>query len=607
MKENIRTDYLKFLLMKAKSDLSRFNLSDQEFLLINRLFDKLTKSENLLTDLYILSHIKEFRNIGKYFIFVLKKTEDSIINFENLSQNLNSDSEFIQNELLQYFSNPKLKDSVLFKGGEQSTGDDDDEPATRNFHLKKEEYPELTKVHDEEKEDEPEIADFRKNYLELIQTEDSGNDFVYELPVSGEDKPGMNIEDAAQEEEVDEDFRKESDESSETEEIEVNDENTFDFEEKISTEEVSRTTDDEQADKKEDDLVIKKSFEDETKVINNEIESKNGQTGRISFTDDMLSELENYEESGENEEEDEIDINETVDMEPANALFGEYEKELRLINENLNNDFEKMIAMLRAKDKDDEKRKEIINRIISLSGQLEVSSRKMSLEIISNIYQTMTLSFEKIAEGKYDLSESTLNLFKNGLSLVLSLIKGDDYFGYKDILKSIENIRGALIEEKEKREKYLMRLQEKLEQENITNEKYPDDKQKQKLALLIQLIKDNETKFNDLEKITGEYQIYEALRSLSGNLTNLKEIVKISRDLGMNRLIKLTEASYIFLKFLQNYRINPSTTEIKEIFRYIIYNLKSLAMGKEPDDVDLFISYLSDPVKIFSKKEKKKS
>jgi len=593
--------------MKAKSDLSRFNLSDQEFLLINRLFDKLTKSENLLTDLYILSHIKEFRNIGKYFIFVLKKTEDSIINFENLSQNLNSDSEFIQNELLQYFSNPKLKDSVLFKGGEQSTGDDDDEPATRNFHLKKEEYPELTKVHDEEKEDEPEIADFRKNYLELIQTEDSGNDFVYELPVSGEDKPGMNIEDAAQEEEVDEDFRKESDESSETEEIEVNDENTFDFEEKISTEEVSRTTDDEQADKKEDDLVIKKSFEDETKVINNEIESKNGQTGRISFTDDMLSELENYEESGENEEEDEIDINETVDMEPANALFGEYEKELRLINENLNNDFEKMIAMLRAKDKDDEKRKEIINRIISLSGQLEVSSRKMSLEIISNIYQTMTLSFEKIAEGKYDLSESTLNLFKNGLSLVLSLIKGDDYFGYKDILKSIENIRGALIEEKEKREKYLMRLQEKLEQENITNEKYPDDKQKQKLALLIQLIKDNETKFNDLEKITGEYQIYEALRSLSGNLTNLKEIVKISRDLGMNRLIKLTEASYIFLKFLQNYRINPSTTEIKEIFRYIIYNLKSLAMGKEPDDVDLFISYLSDPVKIFSKKEKKKS
>ncbi|MEO8446925.1 MAG: hypothetical protein ABI528_05485, partial [bacterium] len=303
MKENIQTDYLKFLLMKAKSDLSRFDLSNQEFLLINRLFDKLTKSENLLTDLYILSHIKEFRNIGKYFIFVLKKTEDSIINFENLSENLNSDSEFIQNELLQYFSNPKLKDSILMKGGELSTSDEEDEPAIRKFDHKKEEYPGLTKAQDEEKEDEPEIADFRKNYLELIQTEDSGNDFVYELPASGEDKPGINNEDTVPEEEVDEDPRIDSDKSSETEEIEANDENTFDFEEKISTEEISQSNEDEQADEKEYDLVINDSLEDETKVINNDIESKNGQTARISFTDDMLTELENYEESGENEEE----------------------------------------------------------------------------------------------------------------------------------------------------------------------------------------------------------------------------------------------------------------------------------------------------------------
>ena len=69
---------------------------------------------------------------------------------------------------------------------------------------------------------------------------------------------------------------------------------------------------------------------------------------------------------------------------------------------------------------------------------------------------------------------------------------------------------------------------------------------------------------------------------------------------------QLSEASYIFLKFLQNYRINPATDESKEIFGYIIHNMKSIIMNKTVEDLDLFISYLNDPVKIFSKKNKKK-
>ncbi len=34
--------------------------------------------------------------------------EDNVINFDNLSQNLSTDAEFIQNEILNYLSNPKL-------------------------------------------------------------------------------------------------------------------------------------------------------------------------------------------------------------------------------------------------------------------------------------------------------------------------------------------------------------------------------------------------------------------------------------------------------------------------------------------------------------------
>ncbi|MBK8982542.1 MAG: hypothetical protein IPM38_09555 [Ignavibacteria bacterium] len=54
----------------------------------------------------------------------------------------------------------------------------------------------------------------------------------------------------------------------------------------------------------------------------------------------------------------------------------------------------------------------------------------MSLEIISNIYQAIGL-FLKKANGKYDITESTLNLYKLGLTLVSNLIKGEDYLAIR--------------------------------------------------------------------------------------------------------------------------------------------------------------------------------
>ena len=228
----------------------------------------------------------------------------------------------------------------------------------------------------------------------------------------------------------------------------------------------------------------------------------------------------------------------------------------------------------------------------------------MSLEIISNIYQAVRLSFEKIAKGKYDITESTLNLFKQGLILVSNLIKGEDYFGYKNILKSIENIRKGLIEENKKREEFIRQRDLKKEIETKLDERFPEREQKEKLIKLKKLIKDTDENFKDLYKIEGEFQIYEALRSLSSNLNNLKEAVLIAKDLKLTKMVQLSEAGYIFLKFLNSYRINPVTDDIKEIFSYFIYNMKALIIDKEVEDQDVFISYLNDPVKIFNKIKK---
>ncbi len=681
MYEKIKTDYLKFIFHKTNVDLTRYNISgpDKEF--INGFFERIISSENLPRDLYIISQIKELKNIGKYFIYILKKIEDKVIDFDNLSQNLNSDAEFIENEILNYLSNPKLRDIIEHKYEQDNDAGQDrineeykdkENNRTSSFEETGTEEDALmtSKNITEEAEEEKDLTSFRenyldkKNYLELIQSEETSDENVFQLPTTeGGDSPGDPFELPATEGEKISEGETEGEAEEETEEEKLlslneqdnkNEKDAFEKTEEEFTEDTGSSfsikgkVTEVIAGKSEDEIFDRTLFDnnEETKnendnesineseeseesagdgIVRNEDESYDAENteeinfdpaeeereiGKIRLSDEIAGEITTYEEEQKNRtsEENIFEEEESVVVEPpANEGFLEYENQIKEKNIYLNEEFESMINILDVKPSNDEERTRIIKNILSSSTQLEKISRDMSLEIISNIYQTITLSFEKISEGKYDISQSTLNLFKNGLSLVLSLINGDDYFGYKDILKSIENIRNALIEEKEKREHYMRQKQEKSEQEKRLSLKYPDDEQRIRITAVKKLIKETEVNFNNIDKISGEYQIYEALRSLSGSLNNFKEIVKLSKELQMKKLVQLSEASYIFVKFLQNYRINPVTTEIKEIFGYIIYNLKSVVVEKEVTDIDLFISYLNDPVKIFSKPGKKKN
>ena len=612
MKENIKIDYLKFLFYKTQTNLSRYQISTPDYELIKNLFNRLNHSENLAAELYILFNITEFKNLSKYLIYIFKKMEDDVINFDNLQQNLHSDSEYIKNEILVYLSNPMRKEIPDLKYTEEKTnkGSDNVKKNLQSYDELKEEEKLSTEELSEEKEDEPEseVSKFRENYLELIKSEESDTEIVFELPEAGTEKYPSDetetmdsafdlpdIEDELnpnEESEADEKLNIVQEEIKDSNETDTENEQTAGQPEEVFGSKEIRTENEGTLGFEED-----KHPESELPAEENTAEEK------IQLSEEIQEELNLFKDSdGEIEEEDG-----TEEQQPANALFIEYENEIREKNVFLETEFDQMIGILNQSESDEEVRSKKISNIIETSNYLETISRNMSLEIISNIYQTITLSFEKISESRYDISESTLKLFKKGLILVLSLIKGDDYYGYKEILKSIENIRNALIEEKQKRETYQKRLQEKLEIENNLNRKYPNEIEKEKITILKQIIKNTEHNFNALEKISGEYQIYEALRGLSGNLNNFKDIVKLSKELQMKKLIQLAEAGYIFLKFLQNYRINPVTIETTEIFNYIIYNLKSLVVGKTVEDIDVFISYLNDPVKIYSKTNKKKT
>ncbi len=638
MNEFKKTEYLKFLFLRAKSDLNGYELRSSQKELINNLFGRLSTSENLLKDLFILSQIKDLHNIGKYLIFIVKKIEDEVINFDNFIQNLNSDSEYIETELLNYFSNPKIKtvisnkdeikeDISVSETAEIHKNTEDDETDDKNELI----FDTETGI---ETEDEEEISQFKKNYLELIQTGESDEEIVYELPKNSdssnnseiitdeetlsEDKTEINAE-KTQEENSGDNIKKE--ESAFELPVEAN--IKTELKEEVSQLNYENDTASVQPDEMEGTFRIKKIIRSagtgsDSKEIRENIGGSSDDNiktepavtdneNRIALSKDIQDELNLFADEPEPEiTEEEFPENDLAAEEQANTEFISFEHEIKKKNDELDKEFDIMIYLVTAKPGDEEERNSIIKNIIDSSVYLENISREMSLEIISNIYQTITLSFEKISDGKYDISESTLNLFKKGLLLVVSLIKGDDYFGYKDILKSIENIRNSLIEEKVKTELYRKNQREKQEIENQINKRFPDDSQKEKILMIRNLISETEKNLNSLEKISGEYRIYEALRSLTGNLNNLKDLVKLSKELDMKKMVQISEASYIFIKFLQNYRIDPLTDDIRDIFRYIVYNMKSSVINRHVDDFEVFISYLNDPVKIFSKTGKKK-
>ncbi|HMQ68373.1 MAG TPA: hypothetical protein PKA90_05270 [Ignavibacteria bacterium] len=669
----LKKDYLNYLFFRTKKNLTRYQINPDDSELIKNIFRKIINSENPHASLFILYNIKEFKNLSKYMIFILKKLEDDVINFENLLFNLENDSEFIQNEILSYLSNPERKvvneikfppeiaDSEISYSSKQSRGSDKQYNDAENYEDENiSDIKENISGEDAEEikteEAETEETEFRKNYLELIKTEEKETGIVYELPgmesgdeqerefnspeldlpdenfpVKEEDKNSQHDAEGSDSEINEINERKESNDiKSEAGEFSDSEEagESFSAKTEESHEEAEKADQNEEVNISgfisEEELIIYHETGIKNKEEGSEVKAdadnaeESDSTGKIQLSNEIQEELDMFDEAGGEENDDEDDIPEQsekrflqdleeIEPEPANTLFVEYESEVRDRNRYLSREFDNMIKLLAEKSKDEEERTKIILSIIETSGQLEELSRKMSLEVISNIYQTITLSFEKISDAKYDITESTLNLFKKGLTLVISLINGDNYFGYKDILKSIENIRNTLIEEKQKRETYLKRLQEKLEMDKNLDKRFPDETAKNKITLLKKYIKDTESNFHSLENISGEYQIYEALRSLSGSLNNFKDIVKVSKELKMMKLVQLAEAGYIFVKFLQNYRINPVTDETKEIFGYIVHNLKLITMGRDSGDVDLFISYLNDPVKIFSNTDKKKN
>lgn len=613
--ERQKSDYINLVIGKVRRDISAYETEEQKLCNINLLFRKIMTPGDRNKDFYILSHTKEFRKMGKYLLYISKKIDDNQISFENLIRNVTADAEFIRKEVISYMSNPALKQPVEFAEEE----DYEQRQNENNILLNRpqtmptegnEVEPEIA-INDDDDESSP-----ANIYMRLIQSDEHSGEKAFELPdVSEESHDQQSMFTDHKEKIVEEDDAVfELPDELELSATEVHETiETIEEEEKHLAEETLPLPNEVEAegsftfkrkmtfgfDGDEGELILGERVNQEkdpdTPEISGQLNDENADQAqeRITLSDEFSEEIDEYIKHAETEPLETED-----DDQLANAEFLEYEREVRICNSYLDDELTKFSE---GQLGDGEARKRSAIAIIEAAQLLEERSRHMSFELISNIYQAISLSFEKIIDGKYDISESTVLLLKQGLELIESLIRGEDYFVYKAALKSIENIRKNLTEEKKKREEYSARVRAKDEIQRELNTKYPLKEQRQIVNNVLSNIRNIESIFRSTDYADGEFHTYEALKILSGSLINFKNIVVFSKELDLPVLAKLSEAGYNFVKYLCNYRKDPATTENKEIFEYLIYSQKSLLLGRHVDDTEVFISYLNDPIKIFSK------
>jgi len=620
-------EYFKFVISKVENDFNIYQGS-KELSKALYILGILKNSDNLLKDIYLISRIKNLKNFGNYLLFIYKKADSGEIKFDNLLDNLSTDRESIEDELINYFKidspENQIQEDIKISTGKEIT--EKDIPLKgkilieRKFKVEELDEELVTEEFNETDTGNKYETVSGRNYLELVQKEEKKEEKAFVLPDKEEEISRTEIEEDVFSLPTGKESQKISGpDFKDYAELKNEEENEFiesvDIGQKeeipISTEEIDNELTQEEKTFSEPGI-LQENEEADTEIKSEEIineqepliikeEETVTASPPIETHEDIKEEISKV-EIEETVNKDESKTEHEVDQSVANTVYMKYETELTEKNSLIKSDLDELLLLLLEENSED--RNTIIKRIIENSYYLEEYSREMSFEIITSIYDAVKMSFMSINDANgLILDEDLIILFRDAIKLIEGLIKGDEVQDLNTTIKAIEEIRNGLMEKSKQRETQEKLNKEKVQIERHLTEKYTDVNQRHKLLVMKDEVLEIENIFKSLETIKGKYQAYDALRTLSHTFSRLKEIAKIANNLEMRKMSQLTEASYIFIKFIQNYRMDPLDAEIKEIFKYIIYNFKLIYLDKPTKDIDVFISYLNDPIKIFADKK----
>jgi hypothetical protein len=282
--------------------------------------------------------------------------------------------------------------------------------------------------------------------------------------------------------------------------------------------------------------------------------------------------------------------------------------------------------------------------IIEISSEFSNLTRQLSFDLTADIFFTINLLFTKTIENPSLLTYERIKLLESSLSLVNSLIKGEDYLNYDAIVEKVEKLKGELNRTEEKNIE-VSKEKENLEQETnivvqtqksqneqselvesvspdenkislhnesqVRPETYPEETEKPKksgqqvdfdsiIFKMKHFVKEFEKTFISLGNLHGEFVKFEAIDKIDELNNSLRMIAKISASMEMIDVLKLSEVTYVFLKYLKDYRMDLLDSEIQQIIKYVIFTFKMLLTERKPEDFNILVQYLNNPVKIFT-------
>ena len=586
-------DYIKFVVSKVESELLGLSNS-REYIKVITVLHALKVSDNILRDIYILSGIKKLRQLSSYLIFIIKKVESGGINIDNFIENYTADKSFIRSYFQTYydleqiteekFISEEIDTKFVFDDEETdkqapvySLAEPDFKVADLDNELVTEEFKESTVT---ENYTEPMDA-----YMSLVDDDKESSaeggsvfftdvsDDVFNLP-GGQESADIGQEDKRAEESG----QRTEEQADSAQEITGSGQIIEDGEAEMGK------------------LTEEAATEQESEILQNlipiapEIKPEDKEeTPEITESD---------REVDEKLQEIEKETTEAI----INSDFVLYEKFLLEKNKTLFGLFDDLILIKESSEPDLEMRSSILEEILSTVEELRDYSEKMSFEVITGVYAALVYCFD-LKFKDIIVSMDNFAIFKKAVEGVEDLIAGNDLTGFDAVVSRLNSTVDDLAKLLADRENFEKKKYDFGEEEGNVIREFKDSSEYDAFIILRDKISELEETFGIIADMKDKTYPFESIRKLSVTFALFREIVNIARVLEMNKVAHLAEGGYIFVKFVQNYRIDPFKEEVTEVIKYLIYSFKLLYLDKPVKDFDKFLSFLNEPVKIFYPKK----
>ena len=586
-------DYIKFVVTKVESEFIEHSNS-REYIKVITVLHALKVSDNILRDIYILSGIKKLRQLSSYLIFIIKKVESGGINIDNFIENYTADKSFIRSYFQTYydleqiteekFISEEIDTKFVFDDEETdkqapvySLAEPDFKVADLDNELVTEEFKESTVT---ENYTEPMDA-----YMSLVDDDKESSaeggsvfftdvsDDVFNLP-GGQESADIGQEDKRAEESG----QRTEEQADSAQEITGSGQIIEDGEAEMGK------------------LTEEAATEQESEILQNlipiapEIKPEDKEeTPEITESD---------REVDEKLQEIEKETTEAI----INSDFVLYEKFLLEKNKTLFGLFDDLILIKESSEPDLEMRSSILEEILSTVEELRDYSEKMSFEVITGIYAALVYCFD-LKFKDIIVSMDNFAIFKKAVEGVEDLIAGNDLTGFDAVVSRLNSTVDDLAKLLADRENFEKKKYDFGEEEGNVIREFKDSSEYDAFIILRDKISELEETFGIIADMKDKTYPFESIRKLSVTFALFREIVNIARVLEMNKVAHLAEGGYIFVKFVQNYRIDPFKEEVTEVIKYLIYSFKLLYLDKPVKDFDKFLSFLNEPVKIFYPKK----